>query len=52
MNVEGETEVLAALMAREPIFHKPEFGTSRQEFERMTAPDYWEGGVGAPAGDG
>ncbi len=37
--------VLAELSAREPIFHRPEFGTSRADFERMTADDYWETGA-------
>jgi hypothetical protein len=36
--------VLAELSRREPIFHRPEFGTSRADFERMTAEDYWETG--------
>jgi len=38
-------EVLAQLSAREPIFHRPEFGTSRADFERMTAEDFWETGA-------
>jgi predicted RNase H-like HicB family nuclease len=37
--------VLAELSSREPIFHRPEFGTSRADFERMTAEDYWETGA-------
>ncbi len=37
--------VLAELSAREPIFHRPEFGTSRADFERMTVEDYWETGA-------
>jgi hypothetical protein len=37
--------VLAELSRREPIFHRPEFGTSRADFERMTAEDYWETGA-------
>ncbi|MGA2571061.1 MAG: DUF4440 domain-containing protein [Terracidiphilus sp.] len=37
--------VLAELSAREPIFHRPEFGASRADFERMTADDYWETGA-------
>ena len=40
-----DEEVLAALMAREPIFHQAEFGSSRQDFERMTARDFWEVGA-------
>jgi hypothetical protein len=38
-------EVLAELRAREPIFHRPELGTSRADFERMTAEDFWEIGA-------
>jgi len=37
--------VLAELSAREPIFHRPEFGTSRADFDRLMAPDYWETGA-------
>ena len=37
--------VLAELSRREPIFHRPEFGTSRADFERMTAEDYCETGA-------
>jgi hypothetical protein len=37
--------VLAELATREPIFHRPEFGTTRADFERMTAEDYWETGA-------
>ncbi|HZU08735.1 MAG TPA: DUF4440 domain-containing protein [Pseudacidobacterium sp.] len=35
-------EVFSELSAREPIFHRPEFGTSRADFERMTTADFWE----------
>jgi predicted RNase H-like HicB family nuclease len=37
--------VLAELSRREPIFHRPEFGTTRADFEHMTAEDYWETGA-------
>src|ERR1700733_9564954 len=37
--------VLAELMRREPIFHRPEFGTTRADFERMTDDDFWEVGA-------
>jgi len=37
--------VLQELKAREPIFHHPEWGTTRADFERMTADDYWEVGA-------
>jgi hypothetical protein len=37
--------VLAELAAREPIFHRPEFGTTRADFERMTVDDFWEAGA-------
>ena len=37
--------VLAELVRREPIFHRPEFGTTRRDFEAMTEPDFWEVGA-------
>jgi hypothetical protein len=45
-------EVLAELSAQEPIFHRPEFGTSRADFERMTVEDYWETGASGRATQG
>jgi hypothetical protein len=38
-------DVLAELSRREPIFHRPEFGTTRADFERMTAEGFWETGA-------
>jgi len=38
-------EVLAELSALEPIFHRSEFGTTRADFERMTAEEFWEVGA-------
>ena len=38
-------EVLAELSSREPIFHRPEFGTSRADFDKLMAEDYWETGA-------
>ena len=38
-------EVLNELMQREPIFHHPEFGRTRQDFENMTNVDFWEVGA-------
>jgi hypothetical protein len=35
-------DVLAELRRREPIFHRPELGTTRADFESMTAADFWE----------
>jgi len=35
----------AALRAREPIFHRPEFGTTRADLEAMLAPEFWEVGA-------
>lgn len=37
--------VLEELMSREPIFHRREWGTTRADFERMTATDFWEVGA-------
>lgn len=36
---------LEELRAREPIFHRPELGTTRADFERMMAEDFWEVGA-------
>jgi hypothetical protein len=38
-------DVLAELRRREPIFHRPELGTTRADFENMTAADFWEVGA-------
>jgi len=37
--------VRAELVARERIFHRPELGTSRQDYLAQTAEDYWEVGA-------
>jgi hypothetical protein len=37
--------VLAELRCREPIFHRPELGTTRADFEGMTTADFWEVGA-------
>jgi hypothetical protein len=37
--------ILEELKQREPIFHRPEFGTTRRDFEAMTETDYWEIGA-------
>ncbi|WP_061533061.1 DUF4440 domain-containing protein [Collimonas arenae] len=33
------------LSAREPIFHRPEHGTTRADFERMMDAEFWEVGA-------
>jgi hypothetical protein len=38
-------DILEELKSREPIFHRPEFGTTRTDFERMMHPDFWEIGA-------
>ena len=38
-------EVLNELIQREPIFHHPEFGRTRQDFENMMDIDFWEVGA-------
>jgi hypothetical protein len=38
-------DVLEELKRREPIFHHPEFGTTRADFANMTTPDFWEVGA-------
>jgi hypothetical protein len=37
--------VLAELIRREPIFHRPEFGTSRRDFDTMMDAGFWEVGA-------
>jgi len=37
--------VFRVLSAREPIFHRPELGTTRSDFEAQTVSDYWEVGA-------
>ncbi len=39
------TDVLTELTAREPLFHRAEFGLTRADFDRLTATDYWEVGA-------
>ena len=36
---------MAELMAREPLYHREEFGVTQQDYERMTDPDFWEVGA-------
>ena len=38
-------DVLAELRRREPIFHRPEFGTTGAEFAGMVDDDFWEVGA-------
>lgn len=46
LNDESElTHVLEQLSSREPIFHRPELGTSRADFEKMTMAEFWEIGA-------
>lgn len=37
--------VLDELKQREPIFHRPEFGSTREHFAAMTDVDFWEIGA-------
>jgi len=37
--------VMQDLIRREPLFHRAEFGTTRADLERMTAPEFWEVGA-------
>jgi hypothetical protein len=41
----GLLSVQQELVEREPIFHRPEHGTTRGAFEAMTAKDFWEVGA-------
>jgi hypothetical protein len=38
-------DISTQLMAREPLFHRPELGTTRQDFDRMMAKEFWEVGA-------
>ena len=38
-------DVLRALAAREPIFHRPAFARTLQRFAQLMADDYWEIGA-------
>jgi hypothetical protein len=38
-------EILAELSRREPNFHRPEFGTTRADFDKLMVEDYWETGA-------
>lgn len=38
-------DVMRELMQREPIFHRPELGYSRADFENLAAPEFWETGA-------
>ena len=37
--------ILSELVRREPIFHRPEFGTTRADFENLVTADFWEVGA-------
>jgi hypothetical protein len=37
--------VMTDLSSREPLFHRPEHGSSRADFERMTVEEFWEIGA-------
>jgi hypothetical protein len=37
--------ILEELKVREPIFHRPEFGTTRADFEAMMDAGFWEVGA-------
>jgi hypothetical protein len=37
--------VLEELKLREPLFHRPELGTTRSDFENMTDAEFWEVGA-------
>ena len=37
--------VLEELKQREPVFHHPELGATRRDYENMTDPEFWEVGA-------
>lgn len=41
----GILNILDELKKREPIFHRPEFGTTCEDFEKMMEPSFWEVGA-------
>lgn len=45
MDIAMRDEILAELCPRELIFHRREFGTSRNALLAMTADDFWEIGA-------
>lgn len=42
---EDAHRIAGELAAREPIFHRPEFGTRREDFDRLMATDFSEVGA-------
>ncbi len=38
-------DVLSELSSLEPIFHRPDLGSLRSDFEQMTTEDFWETGA-------
>ena len=44
-SVRGRLGLFNELVKREPIFHHPELGTARRDFENMTEPEFWEVGA-------
>lgn len=38
-------DILQELRGREPVFHRPEHGTRRPDFEQMTDEGFWEVGA-------
>lgn len=44
-NMAIDDDIAQELAALEPIFHRPELGTSRDDFDRMMAAGFWEVGA-------
>ena len=42
---ESDISILKTLSDREPIFHRPEYAGTLEEFDRMMIPEYWEVGA-------
>ncbi len=40
-----DQSVFQELLQREPLFHRPEFGVTRADFEKLAAPKFWEVGA-------
>jgi hypothetical protein len=45
MSSQDLKSILTELRSREPIFHRREFGSSREDLLEMTADDFWEIGA-------
>jgi hypothetical protein len=45
LNTDAHQQILEELVRREPLFHRPDFGRTRADFEEMTDEDFFEVGA-------